>query len=263
MAPWRTYIPGINVQAIRLGMLLFATVFLATVMIASFVQPMPEWPRAHEPEETTESETANEAIPSEKPLPDSPSPAPLQNAVTEKNSETDVTLASAPTRVVAPNMTPAWAHVDKPLERIKDYRDEIDPRRKTASAYKNTIVLSAGTFKIRYGKRFIKIELNNVEAVPFRKRCRLKKGKVWPCGGTARAHLSRMLRQRTLFCNVEITGNISVRKTYPAQCWLGNTDVADIIIREGWGTAVDKGNNRQTELEAEAKRLRKGLWRKT
>ncbi len=261
MPPWRKYISGIDAQALRLGMLLFAAIFLATAMIASFVQPTPEWSRKQKPEETTGSESANQAVSSEKPL--SPSPAPLQNAVAKKNSETDVTLVSAPTRVVAPDMTPAWAHVDKPLERIKDYRDEIDPRRKTATAYKNTIVLSAGTFKIRYGKRFIKVKLSNVDAVPFRKRCRLKKGKVWPCGGTARAHLSRMLRQRTLFCNVKIKGDISVRKTYPAQCWLGNTDVADIIIREGWGTAVDKGSKRQTELEAEAKRLHKGLWRKT
>ena len=257
MAQWYKHIPKFDAQSIRLGIALFSAVFIATIMIASLVQPMPEWPSKPPLVEDSTSKMSSKAGQSDKPI--SPSPAPLQTASADETSK----LVTAPARVVAPDITPAWAHVDKPLERTRDYRNEIDPRRKTATAYKNMIVLSAGTFKIRYGKRFIKVELNNVGAVPFRERCRLKNGKVWPCGGTGRAYLSRMLRQRTLFCNIEIKGDVSVRKTYPAQCWLGNTDVADIIIREGWGTAIDRNNKRQTDLEEEAKRLDKGIWRET
>ena len=250
MTKWRSRIPKPNHGILQWAFSLFAGILCSTVLIV--------WLSSSPPEDLS-------SIPSEKGSHNSASDDTQDQHVTtstspsSKNNET-IKLVDAPTRVIAPGMTPAWAHVKAPLERVKDYRDEIDPRLKTAKAYKSPIVLSAGEFKIRDGKRFLKVSLKNVDALPFQKRCQHDNGEMWFCGGKARAQLSLMLRQRTLYCNVDVIEGASPNTPSPAQCWLGTIDLADIVIREGWGTPAGQGNNRQLELLASAKRLGKGMW---
>ena len=70
-----------------------------------------------------------------------------------------------------------------------------------------------------------------------------------------------MLQKRQIACKIDLPKKVSVRVEYSARCWLGQTDLADILIREGWATPLDDSSEYQKELAEEAVRQKRGMWR--
>lgn len=164
-------------------------------------------------------------------------------------------------RIVAPELQPNWTKGTGPMHRVRGIEIPDDPRRRTARRYEGTIVLGAGLYKVRYGRKFIKIELTNIKPLPFRKKCRLKNGEYWHCGGWIRRQVARMLQFKPINCNIELPPAVSTNETYPAQCWWNDMDIAHILVREGWAIPRKSDNKILHEFAKEALRLSKGMWR--
>lgn len=185
-----------------------------------------------------------------------------ESSINQNNKSAISSLAQATNapRVVAPELAPDWTKGITPMQRIERPGPKDDPDRQDAVNYSNAIVLGSDLLKVRYGKRFVKIKLSNVEGISFRQKCKKRDGESWACGGWARSRLSEKLKGKTIACKIEIKGDPSPTQIYPAKCWLGNTDLADIIIREGWGKAADSEYAYHTYLSKEALRHGKGIW---
>jgi endonuclease YncB( thermonuclease family) len=113
-------------------------------------------------------------------------------------------------------------------------------------------VIDADTIEIR-DTRF---RLFGIDAVEARQLCH-REGKAWPCGRRAAFALSDHLGQRTVTCVP--TGKKSWERLV-ARCSLAGEDVAAWLVGEGWAVASPKHSADYIEMEAEARRLSKGIW---
>lgn len=113
-------------------------------------------------------------------------------------------------------------------------------------------VIDADTIEMR-DTRF---RLFGIDAVEARQLCH-REGKAWPCGRRAAFALSDHLGQRPVTCVP--TGKKSWERLV-ARCFLAGKDIAAWLVREGWAVASPKHSADYLEMEAEARRLSKGIW---
>jgi endonuclease YncB( thermonuclease family) len=76
----------------------------------------------------------------------------------------------------------------------------------------------------------------------------------WPCGRMARAALRQLIRGRAILCEVPAGAD---RVPDAATCSIGNRDLAEWSVAQGWATAE---NERYAEAEKQARAARRGLW---
>lgn len=112
------------------------------------------------------------------------------------------------------------------------------------------VVVQAG--ELRSGDTLIR--LAGVDPLPKDKRCQTPGGD-WPCGNFARAALQRFIRARTISCSGEASG----AEHYSGHCKIGNTDLSQWLVTQGWATAF---NDDLKGMESEAREAGKGIWRK-
>ena len=108
-------------------------------------------------------------------------------------------------------------------------------------------VIDAGTLKI--GDKVIKLQ--GVITPGARQKCR--KGSLpWLCGAAARGHLVKLAQDKTIRCLK--SGD------YYARCFVGGTDLAKDLARNGWAVAAKDGLlYRDAEDTARAEKL--GMWK--
>jgi endonuclease YncB( thermonuclease family) len=81
-----------------------------------------------------------------------------------------------------------------------------------------------------------RIVLGGIEAVPPEETCNAGGGPAWHCGMAARTAFRGWLRSRAVECNVPA---LPPKDVIATSCKLGNVDVAQWLVENGWARAKD------------------------
>ena len=109
-------------------------------------------------------------------------------------------------------------------------------------------VIDGGTLAI--GEKTLR--LAGIAAPGPRQKC-LDGQLPWLCGAAARAHLVKLIDDRPVSC-VE-------RRPGLALCRTPDDDLSAAMVRDGWAV-TDQHGKAYRQLEAEARRERRGLWKR-
>ena len=123
----------------------------------------------------------------------------------------------------------------------------VDSTAKPALLYR-PVATAAGTIEAS-GYR---IALDGIEAVPPEETCNTGGDATWPCGMAARTAFRNWLRSRAVECNVPGQPPDEVIAT---QCKLGNTDLAEWLVQNGWARAKDGTSMADRMKKAEEAKL--------
>ncbi len=94
------------------------------------------------------------------------------------------------------------------------------------------VAIAAGTIEASG----YKIALEGIQTLPIDETCSANDGVTWPCGMAARTAFRNWLRSRAIECNVPGQPSDNVIAT---QCKLGNADLAQWLVENGWARARD------------------------
>lgn len=105
--------------------------------------------------------------------------------------------------------------------------------------------------------------LYGLQVIPRSKICTYANGGRWACGQRAYIALINVIGSTTIDCREKDKGapiDIDAPRTYI--CHLPGTDLAELMLREGWGT-MQKGvtDPRYIEAAATAHKRQAGMWR--
>jgi endonuclease YncB( thermonuclease family) len=156
-------------------------------------------------------------------------PSPGETAAVE---ETPAAMAATPAPEVA---AAAPAAPDGPFYRL----------------FPRPIAVDARTLKT--GEVTLLVE--DVEPVAGDARC-ADGAQAWPCATRARTALRGWIRGRSLMCAV--SPDQREAREISAPCLLGEADVGDWVVRNGWALATPGG--RYEAAEREARDARRGVW---
>jgi endonuclease YncB( thermonuclease family) len=102
-----------------------------------------------------------------------------------------------------------------------------------------------------------KIRLQGVDAPEMDQVCLNATGKPWTCGIDARAALQRHSDGRSWLCR---TSGVNRYGRDLGTCYVGNEDINDWLVREGWALAFRRYSMVYVPDEERARNSRKGLW---
>lgn len=100
--------------------------------------------------------------------------------------------------------------------------------------------------------------LAGIEAPEREQRCGREGGRAWPCGKSAEQALSRLLRGRTIACDVRGSDDAG-RPT--AVCRDGSTDINAAMVKGGHAFATQGMLAPYGAAEQEARQQKAGIWR--
>ncbi|MBZ9605653.1 thermonuclease family protein [Phyllobacterium chamaecytisi] len=152
--------------------------------------------------------------------PDAMAPSGIDNAPLERvepRPPLSTTLEMLPAPPTAPTPAPPPTPVDNTAKPVLLYRP---------------VATAAGTIEAG-GYR---IALDGIEVVQPEETCNMDGGSVWPCGMAARTAFRNWLRSRAVECNVPGQPPDDIIAT---QCRLGNADLAEWLVQNGWARAKD------------------------
>ncbi|WP_348643079.1 thermonuclease family protein [Mesorhizobium sp. B2-8-3] len=98
------------------------------------------------------------------------------------------------------------------------------------------------------------VAVSGVDVVKADETC-ADEGKSWACGARARTAFRAFLRGRAVACTVPPEGG---RDTISAECHIGNQDVGQWLVENGWARAAQGGP--YVEAENKARTARKGIF---
>ena len=98
------------------------------------------------------------------------------------------------------------------------------------------------------------IALSGIDVVKADETCS-DEGKSWTCGARARTAFRAFLRGRTVVCAVPPEGG---RDTILAECRVGNKDVGEWLVENGWARAAEGGP--YVEAGDKARAAKKGIF---
>ncbi len=102
------------------------------------------------------------------------------------------------------------------------------------------------------------VRLHGIDAVELHQTCREADGRQWPCGRLARAHLRKLVRDRSLTCRTideDRYGRIVARCVTD-----GGMDIAERMVRDGWAVAYLRHSPAYVMAEQDARDARRGIW---
>ncbi|MBZ9985616.1 thermonuclease family protein [Mesorhizobium sp. BH1-1-5] len=98
------------------------------------------------------------------------------------------------------------------------------------------------------------VAVSGVDVVKADETCS-DEGKSWACGARARTAFRAFLRGRAVACTVPPEGG---RDTISAECHIGNQDIGQWLVENGWARAAQGGP--YVEAESKARTARKGIF---
>ena len=98
------------------------------------------------------------------------------------------------------------------------------------------------------------VAVSGVDVVNADETCS-DEGKTWACGTRARTAFRAFLRGRAVACTVPPEGG---RDTISAECHIGNQDIGQWLVENGWARAAQGGP--YIEAENKARTARKGIF---
>lgn len=106
-------------------------------------------------------------------------------------------------------------------------------------------------------------QLYGFQVIPRSKICTHKNGERWACGQRAYVALLNAMGSTTVDCRQNDKGapiDIDAPRTFV--CYLPGTDLAELMLRQGWGTVPEGVNDPRYLAAAEMARARQsGMWR--
>ncbi|RIX99199.1 hypothetical protein D3218_15630 [Aureimonas flava] len=126
-----------------------------------------------------------------------------------------------------------------------------DPDKPAFRLFARPIAVDAGTLKA--GEFTLRVA--GVQPVARSARC-TDGAQAWPCATRARTALRGWLRGRSVLCAVTPAEAQAIEITAP--CLLGEEDVGDWVVRNGWARAAS--GSRYEAAESEAREARRGVW---
>ncbi|PSH64117.1 MULTISPECIES: thermonuclease family protein [Phyllobacterium] len=194
-------------------------------------------------------------------------PDEMKNDVTDEGSESAATqerVTSPEARQVDPDVPLVPNNQTAPLERIEPRQPlsdigqasppappppavPVDNTAKPLLLYR-PVATTAGTIEAS-GYR---IALDGIEALPPEETCNSDGGTTWPCGMAARTAFRNWLRSRAVECAVPPQPSDDLIAT---QCRLGNEDLAEWLVQNGWARARDGSPMAETMRKAEEAKL--------
>lgn len=126
----------------------------------------------------------------------------------------------------------------------------------------NQFTVAPGAAEIIDGDSFRlggdEIRLNGIDAPEYRQTCRDDGGRPWNCGRAAADALRRLVSGREVACTgleADYYGRLVSR------CTAGGLELNAEMVRLGWAIAYRRHGGYYVDLEAEARRQRRGIWR--
>jgi endonuclease YncB( thermonuclease family) len=88
--------------------------------------------------------------------------------------------------------------------------------------------------------------------------CKRLDGLAVPCLDRASSYLQLLVKGRAVACD---RAGVATDGTDMGHCRIGETDIAEQMIRQGWGRAAEAGEQRLVVAEAAARKQKLGIWR--
>jgi endonuclease YncB( thermonuclease family) len=88
--------------------------------------------------------------------------------------------------------------------------------------------------------------------------CRRLDGLAVACADRAQSYLQLLVKGRAVSCDRTVQ---TADGAPEANCRIGEADIAEQIVRQGWARAADKPEERFLLAEAQAKKQKLGIWR--
>ena len=151
-------------------------------------------------------------------------------------------------RPAIPTEKPQAARLSVPLRGEADIQPKL-----TKKIYYRVIVSDSGTLEAGD----VVIRLNDIVASKADAQCHDKQGKNWPCGAAAKTALRRLVRARTVVCDLPEPGE---QKSFTARCAVSGTDLSTWMVRQGWAKPNDPPEPALADAAEAAKSERIGLW---
>ncbi len=104
-----------------------------------------------------------------------------------------------------------------------------------------------------------RIRLFGIDAPEGRQTC-THEGRSWECGREAAGALQAALQNNPVRCEPK---DIDRYKRIVSVCFMGATNLNDLMVRSGWALAYRQFSNDYVPAEAEASRNKSGIWRGT
>ena len=102
------------------------------------------------------------------------------------------------------------------------------------------------------------IHLAGIEPLNGDASCDLASGKSWPCGRTATFSLRRLIRRRSVVCDIlERLDDTTVR----GRCSVAKVDINAWLVRHGWARPAEKSASGFADELAAAQKDKSGQWR--
>jgi endonuclease YncB( thermonuclease family) len=102
------------------------------------------------------------------------------------------------------------------------------------------------------------IRLAGIAAKEAEASCKGEDGKAWPCGAAAKAALTHLIRGRAVTCTLPKSGEHNI---FLARCTVGGADLSAWMVRQGWATPGEPGEQALAEAAKAAQAEKLGLWR--
>ncbi len=88
--------------------------------------------------------------------------------------------------------------------------------------------------------------------------CRRLDGLAVPCLDRANSYLQLLVKGRTVACD---RAGVSTDGIEQGRCRVGETDIAEQMIRQGWAKVADASDKRLVVAESAARKQKLGIWR--
>lgn len=102
------------------------------------------------------------------------------------------------------------------------------------------------------------VRLAGVISPPGNTTCRRLDGLAVPCADRAISYLQLLVKGRAVACSRAGLAPDGVEK---GQCRIGESDIAEQMVRQGWAKAEDQPEERFLLAEAAARKQKLGIWR--
>lgn len=187
-------------------------------------------------------------------------PAPEQKATPmpepQQSLQTPVFEKIKPSRNVTPPDTLPWPTPQGLVERLPaDPLPLPPPEPPKAKQITRVVVEDART--LISGDETIRIA--GIETRNADERCRDADGYDWPCGQAAITELRMLVRGRSVDCAPLPDG---APPQTPRRCDLAGTDLAEWLLRQGWGTPAPGAPEAYREAHEEARKEKRGEYGK-
>ncbi len=157
--------------------------------------------------------------------------------------------------VTPPGVTPG-PEVEGPLLRERLPEPERPPETGRWRRFLLPETTDAATFHVRD----VTIRISGVDPLPVDRVCARSDGEAWPCGQTALFSFRRFLGGRPVEC---FFPPIDRATEIIAPCRIGQIDLGEWVLRQGWGTPNQYATEAYRAAAVEGRCERLGMWRGT